>query len=103
DRDNEPISWIPGHVDKAGNVYQMPIKWYGQVGFGPIELAAYPEGHVGHPSKASFEKGKPGIEALLDYLVKLVNDILEKFPPGKLPPIDQITQRDPKEIEPSMN
>jgi creatinine amidohydrolase len=40
------------------------------------------------------------MEAFLDYLEKLVVDILKTFPPGKLPPTDQITQRDPKEIEP---
>jgi creatinine amidohydrolase len=39
------------------------------------------------------------MEAFLDYLEKLVNDILKTFPPGKLPPIEGITQRDPKEIE----
>ena len=99
--DNEVVGWMPeGHVDKAGNIYQKPIRWYGQVGFGPIELSAYPEGHVGCPSKATFEKGRPGIEAFLDYLKKLVEDILTTFPPGKLPPIEGITQRDPKEIEP---
>jgi len=99
--DNKVVGWMPeGHVDKAGNVYQKPIKWYGQVGFGPIEVAAYPEGHVGSPSKATFEKGEPGIVALLDYLESLVNDILKTFPPGQLPPIESITQRDPKEIEP---
>jgi creatinine amidohydrolase/Fe(II)-dependent formamide hydrolase-like protein len=98
--DNEVVGWMPdGHVDKAGNVYQKPIRWYGQVGFGPIEVAAYPEGHVGCPSKGSFDKGKPGMEAFLDYLEKLVNDILKTFPPGKLPPIEGITQRDPKEID----
>ncbi len=97
--DNKPVGWMPeGHVDKAGNIYQKPIKWYGQVGFGPIEVSAYPEGNVGWPSKGTFEKGKPGIEALLDYLEKLVNDILKTFPPGKLPPIEGITQRDPKEV-----
>ena len=95
--DNEVIGWMPdGHVDKAGNIYQKPIRWYGQVGFGPIEVAAYPEGHVGCPSKASFEKGRPGMEAFLDYLEKLVNDILKTFPVGTLPPIESITQRDQK-------
>ena len=99
--DNEVIGWMPeGHVDKAGNIYQKPIRWYGQVGFGPIEVSAYPEGHVGCPSKATFEKGRPGMEAFLDYLKKLVEDILTTFPPGKLPPIEGITQRDPTEIEP---
>lgn len=99
--DNEVVGWMPeGHVDKAGNVYQKPIRWYGQVGFGPIEVTAYPEGHVGCPSKATFEKGRKGMEAFLDYLKKLVEDILTTFPPGILPPIEGITQRDPKEIEP---
>jgi creatinine amidohydrolase len=99
--DNEVVGWMPeGHVDKAGNVYQKPIRWYGQVGFGPIEVTAYPEGHVGCPSKATFEKGRDGMEAFLDYLKKLVEDILTTFPPGKLPPIEGITQRDSKEIEP---
>lgn len=99
--DNEVVGWMPeGHVDKAGNIYQKPIRWYGQVGFGPIEVSAYPEGHVGCPSKATFEKGRPGMEAFLDYMKKLVEDILTTFPPGKLPPIQGITQRDPKEIEP---
>ncbi|MHA1649400.1 MAG: 3-dehydro-scyllo-inosose hydrolase [Candidatus Helarchaeota archaeon] len=98
-QDNQPTGWLPeGHVDKAGNVYQRPIRWYGQIGFGPIEVAEYPEGNVGCPSKATFEKGRPGIEALLDYIEKLVNDILTAFPPGKLPPIEKITQRDPKEV-----
>jgi len=99
--DNEVVGWMPeGHVDKAGNIYQKPIRWYGQVGFGPIEVSAYPEGHVGCPSKATFEKGRKGMEAFLDYLKKLVEDILTTFPPGTLPPIEGITQRDPKEIEP---
>jgi creatinine amidohydrolase/Fe(II)-dependent formamide hydrolase-like protein len=99
--DNEVVGWIPeGHVDKAGNIYQKPIRWYGQVGFGPIEVAAYPEGHVGCPSKASFEKGEPGMVAFLDYLESLVKDILKTFPPGNLPPVESITQRDLKEIEP---
>jgi len=98
--DNKVVGWMPdGHVDKAGNIYQKPIRWYGQVGFCPIEVSAYPEGHVGCPSKATFEKGRPGIEALLDYLEKLVNDILKTFPPGKLPPIEEITQRDPEEVK----
>ncbi|GAH02835.1 unnamed protein product, partial [marine sediment metagenome] len=52
--DNKPVGWMPeGHVDKAGNIYQKPIKWYGQVGFGPIEVSAYPEGNVGWPSKGT--------------------------------------------------
>ena len=39
------------------------------------------------------------MERTLDYLTKLVNDILEKYPAGKLPPTDKMTQRDPAAIE----
>jgi creatinine amidohydrolase len=35
----------------------------------------------------------------MDYLEKLVNDIMEMYPAGKLPPTDKITQRSKQEIE----
>ncbi|HIP92715.1 MAG TPA: creatininase family protein, partial [Thermotoga sp.] len=37
--------------------------------------------------------------ALLDYLEKLVRDIMDRFPPGKLPPIDKMTQKPKEEVE----
>jgi hypothetical protein len=39
------------------------------------------------------------VEALLSYMVELVNDIMERFPAGVLPPMDQMTQRPREEIE----
>ncbi len=101
--DTEPTSFLGDkmgkHVDKAGNLQHKPIAWYGQVGLGPIEVAAYQPGVVGKASLASAEKARAGVEALLDYMVELVNDIMERFPPGELPPIDQVTQRRREEIE----
>jgi len=88
-----------GHIDKAGNVYNRPIKWYGHVGLGPIEVAAYPEGVVGKPTLADASKAQAGVEVLLDYILKLHNDIRSKFPPGKLPPIGEMTQKSKEEIE----
>ena len=35
----------------------------------------------------------------LDYLEKLVNDILTKYPAGELPPIEKVTQRKKEDIE----
>lgn len=87
------------HVDKAGNLQHRPIAWYGQVGLGPIEVAAYQPGCVGKATLADAEKARPGVEALLDYMVKLVEDILERFPAGELPPWDQISQRPREELE----
>jgi creatinine amidohydrolase/Fe(II)-dependent formamide hydrolase-like protein len=101
--DTEPTSFLGDkmgkHVDKAGNLLHRPVNWYGQVGLGPIEVAAYKPGVVGKASLADVEKARPGVAALLDYIVELVDDIMERFPPGVLPPIDQITQRSRDEIE----
>jgi hypothetical protein len=33
-----------------------------------------------------------GLEELLDYLVELHDDVLKKFPPGKLPPSEEVSQ-----------
>jgi len=87
------------HVDKAGNLQHRPIAWYGQVGLGPIEVAAYQPGCVGKATLADAEKARPGVDALLDYMVELVEDILERFPVGELPPWDQISQRPREELE----
>lgn len=89
----------PGHVDKGGEVYHAPIRGHEQVGLGGIEVINYPEGVIGKPSLADAEKARPGVEALLDYMVRLINDIMTRFPAGVLPPVDQVTMRDKKEID----
>jgi creatinine amidohydrolase len=83
----------PGHVDSAANAYQRAIPWYGHVGLGTIEIIGNPEGVVGKATLADVEKARPGVEALLDYIVKLHDDILERFPVGKLPDASLVTQR----------
>ncbi|PLV57326.1 3-dehydro-scyllo-inosose hydrolase [Thermotoga sp. SG1] len=98
--DTEPKGFLPeGHIDKAGNLLHRPIAWYGHVGGGPIEVVAYPEGVVGKATLASEEKAREGVEALLDYLEKLVRDIMERFPPGKLPPSEMLSQRPKEELD----
>jgi creatinine amidohydrolase len=98
--DTEPKGFLPeGHIDKAGNLLHRPIAWYGHVGGGPIEVVAYPEGVVGKATLASADKAKEGVEALLDYLEKLVRDIMERFPPGKLPPAEMLSQRPKEELD----
>jgi len=101
--DTEPYSFLPTdseHIDKAGNLLRKPIAWYAQVGLRPIEVKAYQPGVVGKATLASAEKAKPGVEQLLDYLEKLVRDILEAFPPGKLPPLEGVTEREREMLEP---
>ena len=69
------------------------MKWYAHAGAGTIEVIGNPEGVVGKAKLASAEKAMPATEALLDYLEKLVNDILVTWPAGKLPSVDKVTQR----------
>lgn len=96
--DTKGTAYIKGdHIDKGGDVYQKPIPGHGQVGFGPIELKGYPEGCIGSPSKADPKKAEEGLNKLLDYMVKLHDDILEAFPPGKLP--EDMTERSKEEVE----
>jgi len=98
--DTKPKGYLPEkHIDKAGCLYQRPVRWYDHVGGGPIEVIAYPEGVVGKATLAKAEKAKEGLTSLLDYMVELVNDVLERFPADRLPPIQEMTQRPREEIE----
>jgi creatinine amidohydrolase len=64
-----------------------------------MEVLVYPEGVIGRPTLADPEKAKAGLEALLDYMVRLIGDIMTKFPAGVLPPTEKTTMRDKEEID----
>ncbi len=89
----------PGHIGMSGSAYNMPIPFWQHVGASAIEVIATPEGVVGSATLADVEKAKPGVNAILDYLEKLVNDIMERYPPGVLPPAEKLSQRSSEEIE----
>ncbi len=98
--DTKTEGFLPeGHVDKGGDIYGYPIPGHCQWGTRGIECITHPEGVLGKASLADPKKAYKTIEVFLDYLVKLHNDILEKFPPGVLPPIELMTQRSREEIE----
>jgi creatinine amidohydrolase/Fe(II)-dependent formamide hydrolase-like protein len=94
--DTKPEGFLPpGYVDKGGEVYHAPIKGHEHVGLGGTEVLVYPEG----VTLADPEKAKPGVEAVMDFMVRLIGDIMKKFPAGELPPVNKFTQRDPAEVE----
>ncbi|HUZ17431.1 MAG TPA: creatininase family protein, partial [Spirochaetia bacterium] len=94
-------SFLPdGHFDTSVDPWRRPHRWSEGEGQMAIERKGTPEGVVGEPSKATAQKAKRPIAAILKYLTLTVEQILEAFPSGKLPPIDKITLRDPKELEP---
>ncbi len=45
------------------------------------------------------KKPNRALMPLLDYMVKLIGDIMTRFPAGQLPPVDKTTMRDPAEID----
>lgn len=89
----------PGHIDLSGSAYNLPIPFWQHVGASTIEPVATPEGVVGSATLADPAKAIGGVSAVLDYMEKLVNDIMAMYPAGKLPPVDKVTQRSKEEIE----
>ncbi|MDJ0923550.1 MAG: 3-dehydro-scyllo-inosose hydrolase [Acidimicrobiia bacterium] len=92
----------PGHINKSGSALPLeeaPLPFWQQVGGSALEVVVTPEGTVGDATLADPEKARGGVNAILDYLERLVNDIMEKYPAGTLPPIDQLSMRPKEEIE----
>jgi len=98
--DTEGLSLMPpGHINTSGSAYNLPIPFWQHVGGSAIEVIQTPEGIVGKATLADPEKARPGLNAILDYLEKLVTDIITKYPAGALPPADKLSQRPREEIE----
>jgi len=99
--DTSVKGYIPdGHFDKSVDPYQRPLSWSEGQGHFPIELSSVPEGVVGSPKLGDPEKAKFPIAAILKYLTLINDQILEAFPPGKLPPVEEVTLRTKEEMEP---
>ena len=88
-----------GHVDRGGDIYGNPIPGHCHVGCSGIECIEYPEGVLGKATLAEATKAYSAVERVCDYMVKLHDDIMAKFPVGVLPPIDMVTQRDKETVE----
>ena len=100
-QDAEGKSFLPdGHFDRSVEPFRRPHRWSEGEGHSAIERAATPEGVVGKPSLATARKAKRPIAAILKYLTLCNDQILEAFPAGKVPPVEEITLRTEKEMEP---
>lgn len=95
----EPLMTL-GHFDNSVDNFGRPHRWSEGEGHMAIELAGTPEGVVGCPSKASAEKAKRPVAAILKYLTLSIDHILEAFPPSKLPPVEKVTLRTAREMAP---
>ena len=96
----DPRPLLPaGHINNSAERGTGPIKWYNALGSTAMECIVQPQGVIGDARLADGEKARKGVEMTLDYLEKLVNDILERYPAGQLPPTELMTQRDPAAVE----
>lgn len=100
-QDAEGETFLPdGHFDTSVDPFRRPHRWSEGEGHFAIERYATPEGVVGKPSLASADKAKRPIAAILKYLTLTIDQILEVFPPGTVPPVEKVTLRTAKEMEP---
>ncbi|RLC90807.1 MAG: creatininase family protein [Chloroflexi bacterium] len=99
--DTEGKSYLPeGHFDKSVDPFGRPSRWSEGEGHFAIEIAATPEGVVGKATHGSAEKVKRPVAAILRYLTLLNDQILGAFPPGTVPPVEEVTLRTAEEMEP---
>jgi len=94
-------SFLPeGHFDASVDPWRRPHRWSEGEGHFGIEIKSTPEGVIGTPTKATARKAKRPIAAILKYLTLVIDEILEAFPPGEVPPVEKVTLRSVKEMEP---
>jgi creatinine amidohydrolase/Fe(II)-dependent formamide hydrolase-like protein len=99
--DTEGKGYLPeGHFDKSVDPFGRPSRWSEGEGHFAIEIAATPEGVVGKAKSGAAHKAKRPMAAILKYLTLWNDHILEAFPAGKVPPVEEVTLRSAKDMEP---
>jgi len=99
--DTEGKSYLPeGHFDKSVDPFGRPSRWSEGEGHFTIEIAATPEGVVGKAKSGAAQKAKRPMAAILKYLTLWHDDVLEAFPAGTVPPVEEVTLRTAEEMEP---
>ncbi|MBN2495582.1 MAG: creatininase family protein [Deltaproteobacteria bacterium] len=99
--DTEGKSYLPeGHFDKSVDPFGRPSRWSEGEGHFAIEIAATPEGVVGKARAGDARKAKRPMAAILRYLTLFQDQILDAFPAGKVPPVEEVTLRRAAEMEP---
>jgi creatinine amidohydrolase len=99
--DTKCRGYLPdGHFNRSANQLAFrPNLWWSVRNNAPLEFVATPEGVVGSATLATADKAKRPVAAALSYLTLLIDDILERFPVGTLPPIEEVTLFKKEEVE----
>lgn len=99
--DTEQKHFLPGgHMDISVDLYRRPSKWSECQGHIPLELYGCPEGVVGKATAATVQKAKRPIAAIVKYITLLVEEILEAYPAGQVPPVEEMTMRTKEDMAP---
>ena len=99
--DTVPEVYLPsGHFGSSVDPIARPSRWSEGEGHFGIEVRSMPEGVVGSPTKSEAWKAKRPLAMIVSYLSLLCEQIRAAFPPGTVPPVDKVTNRDAKEMEP---
>lgn len=99
--DVQAETYLPdGHFGSSVDPVARPSRWSEGEGHVAIEVKSTPEGVVGFATKATAEKAKRPLVGIVSYISLLVDQILEAFPPGKVPPVEKVTNRTAEEMEP---
>ncbi len=89
-----------GHFDTSVDPFGRPSRWSEGQGHFAIEIVATPEGVVGNAADAEAWKAKRPLAAIFRYLSILIDDILRAFPPGTVPPVEEVTLRTDEDMKP---
>jgi hypothetical protein len=54
---------------------------------------------VGKATAGDARKARRAVAAILKYVTLLVDEILDAFPPGQVPPTEMVSLRDPEAME----
>ena len=99
--DTQSKQYLPdGHFADSVDSSPRPHRWSEGEGHFAIEIKGTPEGVVGKATLGEARKAKRPLAAILKYLTLLTDQILEAFPAGEVPPVEEVSLRSAEELEP---
>jgi creatinine amidohydrolase len=98
--DTERVGYLPeGHFSGSVDDPPRPSRWSEGQGHIALEIKETPQGVVGKARNADANKAKRPMLAIMRYIVLFCDHVLNAFPAGKVPPVEQTTLRTATEME----
>lgn len=98
--DGEGAGVLPGgHLDTGIDSFRRPSRWEDDEGSSVMSHISTPNGVAGKASLATAQKLKKPYLAIMKYIVMLIDEFLEAYPPGTVPDPEKTTLRTKDELE----